>query len=262
MDTYYYKTESPKAEVGCLKITAMVFVFAFTLMTVFFMPIDFAAISMSFDPGFSLFALIVIGVFVIKLLCLASFYVLLFFDLTNLGGLKLACQILLWVGFGIFLAAFSIVAIEIWLLTKSFLAIISHPFIWNFGLFFITALIVNISAYIPNATESPYAFYPVPQEQMQYDLPVEMGEMPHWQPIPKIFPEYPVEIPVLKQPVPPPEIELKEPELVQPEPPKEEKPAEKPEAYPKFPMFEPLPKRSMTQKKQMQVFVPYFIPSN
>jgi hypothetical protein len=195
MDMMYVPPQ-PKVVNPAFYYVLMVPTVIFSVISVFFLPIDIAAIKMSLDPGFTVFFILVILVFIIKMLNLLWFYLM----LVQAEKLKTSLfnTIVLSLGTLFVGGSLAVVAVEIYLLTNSFLAVLSHPFVMDFGLFFIC----NICAHLANCLaddKMTYEYLPVPQRQMFYpvDAPVEMKEMPvQPTPVQIQYPELPIQVPM------------------------------------------------------------------
>ena len=165
----------------------LTFVLLFSVVSVFFIPIDIATIQMSLDPGFSIFFILVLIVFIVKIFCLMSFYMILFGTVNSSNNIMhLILQILGTLLIG---GSFVIVTVEIYVLTKSFMAVIVHPFVIDFFLFFLC----NIMSYLvmTQAPPVPFAYFAVPQQQPKAYQMIPM--QPQVEQAPTIqYPEIPI----------------------------------------------------------------------
>jgi hypothetical protein len=274
MDTLYTLPKSaPSATPSVQKIITMAFVFVFTLMSVFYLPIDIASIQMSMDPGFTGFFVIVVTLFALKIASLTLFYFVLF-DTSSIPIIPTYLRnSIIYTGFSMHSAALTVVVIEIWMLTQSIIAIISHPFVLDFGVFVFTCSLVITQFYWPGSNTQGYMI--IPQQvntaqpemisEMQIINPfmsqksaVKLPEMPKpVQPVPPVVEEPKVEVAELKQPEPP---MIKQPEYPSLEVPEE--PKVKLMMDPRFPMFEPIVDKVPMKKKPMFQFVPYYVAGN
>lgn len=248
MDNLYY-APPPKAPttLDCWGITAMVFVFIFSLITIVFMPIDFAAISMSIDPGFTGFFLIILSIFLLKIACVICFYIVLFMQLATL---RTVCIIILIIGEVVIFLSMVVVGAEIYILTQSVMALCIHPFMIDF-LFFVLADAFTLIVAC-RSSSSTVEYIALPQQQMFSNEQIEMMKLkPSDKPVVE-EPKEKVEVPVVPSDYP---------LLEQPQPPT--LPVEQMVVMdPQFAMFQPLPvyKKPVTQQKKPIVsFVPYYI---
>jgi len=186
----------------------MAFVMLFSLASLFFLPIDFAAIQMSFDPGFGLFGIIVLVIFGVKIVCLLDFHFILFGG-ANAYNVRALSTIIQIVGISAIGLSLLIVGVEIGILTKNFLAIIVHPFVLDFGLFVIcSGLSFFVINEAPKMENLPIAYMPISQQsKINYPMMQISSLEPQLVQAPV---QAPVQVPV--QPVPPqvkyPELEL------------------------------------------------------
>lgn len=130
---------------------------------------------MSLDPGFTIFFVLVLIVFIVKMLCLVDFFVILFVPSTSTIASTTIGYIIQGLGSATIGVSFAIVAIEIYVLTSNFMAVLIHPFVIDFLLF----LICNILSYFIIGTVSvsspEYVYVAVPQ--VQKEKLVEMKEI-------------------------------------------------------------------------------------
>lgn len=190
-----YVPPQPKMVNPYIYYAMMVPTVIFSVVSVFFLPIDIAAIKMSLDPGFTVFFILVIIIFAIKMLNLLWFYLMLVQAeklVTSLFNTIVLAFGTLFVG-----GSLVVVAVEIYLLTNSFVAVIAHPFVMDFMLFMICNIIAHVANCMATDKPTPYEYVQVPQRQMVYpvEAPVEMKEMPV-QPVPIQYPELPIQVPI------------------------------------------------------------------
>ncbi len=204
MDTMYFQPQTPQfyASNPYFRYIFMSFVLLFSVISLFFLPVDIAAIQMSLDPGFTIFFILVLIIFLTKMLCLVDFYLILFGGSTA-AELKMISFILQIVGSVFVGVSLIVVAVEIYILTNMFIAVLVHPFVIDFFLF----MICNVLSYlVMNETTAPvqgFAYVAVPQQQQSKAYPMmtfaaptpepEIVEVP-MQPMPSIkYPELPTQ---------------------------------------------------------------------
>jgi len=237
MDMMYVQPQQPQS-LNTIPIylyyPLMVFTVLFSVVSLFFLPIDIAAIKMSLDPGFTVFFILVIVIFSIKLLNIIWFYMVLL-DTTQIAFNYIHFTVLilgtLFVG-----ASLIVVFVEIYLLTNSILAALMHPFVIDFLLFMVCNILAHVANCMATKTVS-FEYMQVPQRRMVYPMeaPVEMKEMP----VP--FAQAPIQYPDLSVYI-----------------------AQEPIVYPEMPFqfVQAPPKKAEAPKAQepSRVFVPYYIP--
>jgi len=238
MDMLYVQPQQPqslKAIPTYVYYPLMVFTVLFSVVSLFFLPIDIAAIKMSLDPGFTVFFILVIVIFVIKLINIVWFYMVMM-DATLIGFNFIHFTVLilgtLFVG-----GSLVVVFVEIYLLTNSILAALMHPFVIDFLLFMICNILAHVANCIAYKPALSYEYMPVPQRRMVYPMeaPVEMKEMP---------------VPGAQVPIQYPDLSVQI--------------AQEPIVYPEMPFqfVQTPPKKAEAPKVQehSRVFVPYYIP--
>lgn len=278
----------PKATHSWAYYPLMALVMLYSLVSVFFLPIDIAAIKMSLDPGFTIFFVLVLIVFGVKMLSLLDFYILLFVPSpdspVNVTPWKTISWFIIVPGTLCIGASLAIIVVEIYLLTQSIMAVLIHPFVMNFGLF----MLCNILAYAENTSRGDsvsesYEYMPITQEMYPQFVPApaEMQELPMIKP--REAPKQPEA--TQKQEEKKPETPIQKPQ----EPPKQPEPPKYPElpiqvapkmpfqfvqvpaSYPEMPFQVMQAPMQYVQVPQMQVerprreartFMPYFIPQN
>jgi len=253
MDTFYVQPQqSPSVNnmPTFIYYPLLVLTVLFSVVSLFFLPIDLAAIKMSMDPGFTVFFILVIVIFSIKIANLIWFYMIITTAGTN-TAFNIVNFIVLILGTLFVGGSLVVVFVEIYLLTNSILAALCHPFVIDFLLF----MLCNILAHVGNCMLTPsqgFAYMPVPQRRMVYQMeaPVELKEMPATvAQVPIQYPELPVHI--APEPIQYPDMPFY---IAQPRPPK----------FPEMPMSFVMeaPKKAEAPKVQPPIgaFVPYYFP--
>ena len=195
--------EEPRVQNLWVHLIMMAITIVFSLVSMFFLPVDFAALKMSLDPGFTIFFVLVLAVFLVKIFNIADFYLVLFMGTNSMNTFH---YIIL--GMGAFLVGGSlvIVIIEILILTQDFWAVVSHPFFIDFALFMLNNIFAFLHIFLYSPTMSPYQYAAVQPEQIEYPampMPQEfvLPQFP-FQPQPPTQPQPPVQPQVQAQPQP------------------------------------------------------------
>lgn len=219
----------------------MAVVMLFAVVSLFFIAIDAAAIKMSLDPGFTIFFVLVLLVFISKLLCLFDFFIILFVDSSSVLANKIISYAIQGCGSLFVGASLVIIVVEIYILTNSIAAVLIHPFVIDFFLF----MICNIMSYLvigsTSVTMTEYVYVALPQKAATpQPKEVEMATIASDDESKKDEPVKPVET---KVPIAP-ETPIK---------PMETKKAEAPKQVPSQPMN---PRREVPAFPQLPVHIP------
>ena len=275
MDTFYLRPQKVEPINYGLIIYYTFFgaTMIYSVVSLFFLPIDIAAIRMSLDPGFTIFFILVTLVFTFKIICVVDFHATLFIKplVPPYREISLILQGLGSIFVGL---SFIIVAVEIYILTQSFLAVIVHPFVIDFGLFLFCKILAYAHIFVPEASsEENFMYLPVPQQQNNqpmYQMPqmkapvVPAQEQIQMVAMPAMYPELPIQEPVRQvmqsvrrypeMPIPVPmqmfQQQVRQPRMVQMVP--------KPE-QPVMPEQPKVPENSKARPEFM-AFVPYYMP--
>ena len=167
MDTLYIPPPQYQPQVPgpnpIVKIMFIVAIICFSLVSLFFLPVDIVAIKMSLDPGFTIFFILVLIVFIVKILNLAIFYMMAFRTIEQ--NYTWLLEYIVLVSGTLFIGgSLLVVAYEIYLLTKNIMAVLIHPFVIDFLAFMICNILGYI--YIWTYTLSANQYYMVPQQPM------------------------------------------------------------------------------------------------
>ena len=140
-----------------------------TVITVIVLPADFLLLVTTLDPGFTLYFVLVLLVFIVKLFHVTACY-LLYCNTTNRQ------YYLLWVGIGLVVISLTLILliVEILILTQSVVAILTNPFAIDF--FFLTltgglALGLGCGACVSGDSSYAYSYVMPPREHVLQPFP-------------------------------------------------------------------------------------------
>ena len=164
MPTYF-----PQEEViPWFTILTKIFVYISAVVSILMIPLHFALLIMSLDPGFGLYFILVSLVMIVKCVNVVYFFLYFYTKITDLSMFK----IVFLTGEAVVGITLIVLDIQIIGITHNFFSLFSNPFVYDFGLFVIaTGMMLSILFFNPTSYE--YAYYPanLPAQGTQFVNP-------------------------------------------------------------------------------------------